>query len=66
MRKQVLLRRFEVIHIADLLQREGIKLKSKEEIKALKVKKNADFGAVFTTLHQSPRPDTCLVQAEHQ
>lgn len=63
---QALLRRFEVIHIADLLQREGIKLKSKEEIKALKVKKNADFGAVFTTLHQSPRPDTCLEQAEHQ
>lgn len=64
--KEALLRRFEVIHITDLLKREGIALKSKEELKALKVKKNADFGAVFTVLPQSPRPSTCLPSEQHQ
>lgn len=64
--KQALLRRFEVIHIQDLLRREGIALKSKEELKALKVKKNADFGAVFTVLPRSPRPNNDPEPEQHQ
>lgn len=42
-----LTRRFEVIHIRDLLTREGLKLRDKEELKALKKNKNADFEACF-------------------
>ena len=64
--KEALLRRFEVIHINDLLAREGIKLKSKAEIKELKMKKNADFGAVFTTRHQSQPDHTCPEPEQHQ
>lgn len=54
--KNALCRRFDIVQIDDLLRREGIKLKSKDEIKELKKAKNADFGAVFTTL--LPSPDT--------
>jgi len=42
-----LLRRFEVVHIDELLQRENIKLRSKDELKALKKARNADFSACF-------------------
>lgn len=44
---QALIRRFEVIHIDDLLKREGICLRPKTELIALRKAKNADFGAVF-------------------
>lgn len=64
--KQALLRRFEVIHIKDLLKREGIQLKTKEELKALKVKKNADFGAVFTILPPIPHQNSDQEQEQHQ
>lgn len=40
-------RRFEIIHITDLLKREKLTLKTKEEIKELKKSKNADFSKVF-------------------
>lgn len=43
-------RRFEIIHIKDLLKREKLSLKSKEEIKELKKAKNADFSKVFNHL----------------
>jgi hypothetical protein len=43
-------RRFEIIHINDLLKREKLSLKSKEEIKELKKAKNADFSKVFNHL----------------
>ncbi len=42
-----LLRRFEVVQIDDLLRREGLKLRPKEELKELKKARNADFGACF-------------------
>lgn len=45
-----LVRRFEVIHIRDLLARENLKLRSKSELVALRKAKNADFGAVFEHL----------------
>ena len=47
---QAITRRFEVIHIDELLKREKLVLKSKEEIKELKRSKNADFSAVFRSL----------------
>lgn len=40
-------RRFEIINIHDLLKREGLRLKSKDELKELKKNKNADFSLVF-------------------
>lgn len=40
-------RRFEIINIQDLLKREGLRLKSKDELKELKKNKNADFSLVF-------------------
>lgn len=40
-------RRFEVIHIDELLNREGIRLRRKSELIALRKAKNADFSAVF-------------------
>lgn len=43
-------RRFEIIHIKDLLKREKLTLKTKEEIKELKKSKNADFSKVFNQL----------------
>lgn len=46
---EALERRFEVIHINDLLAREKLKLRTKEEIKLLKKAKNADFSQVFDT-----------------
>ena len=46
-------RRFEIIHIKDLLTREGVELKSKEELKELKKSKNADFGLCFKPLTPS-------------
>ena len=48
-----LVRRFEIIHIKDLLTREGVELKSKEELKELKKTKNADFGLCFKPLTPS-------------
>lgn len=54
---QALQRRFEVIHISDLLAREGLELKSKEEIKALKKAKNADFGLVFNVVEKRERDE---------
>jgi len=45
-------RRFEIIHIDDLLKREGLKLRTKEEIKNLKKAKNADFSKVFINLNE--------------
>ena len=45
-----LVRRFEVIHIRDLLARENLKLRNKSELVALRKAKNADFGAVFEHL----------------
>lgn len=48
-----LVRRFEIIHIKDLLTREGVELKSKEELKELKKTKNADFGLCFKELTPS-------------
>jgi len=45
-------RRFEIIHIDDLLKREGLRLRSKEEIKNLKKAKNADFSKVFINLNE--------------
>lgn len=45
--RNALERRFEIIHIDALLEREKIKLKPASEIKKLKMAKNADFGAVF-------------------
>lgn len=45
--KAALERRFDIVHIRELLKREGIKLRSKEEIRQLKREKNADFGKVF-------------------
>lgn len=47
---EAITRRFEVIHIDKLLEREQLVLKSKEEIKELKRSKNADFSAVFRSL----------------
>lgn len=47
---EAITRRFEVIHIDELLKREKLVLKSKEEIKELKRSKNADFSAVFRSL----------------
>lgn len=44
---KALMRRFEVISITDILQREGLTLKTKQELKELKKQKNADFGACF-------------------
>lgn len=52
-----LTRRFEVINIQDLLLRENIQLKSKEELKALKKEKNADFSKCFKPLECRPSPD---------
>lgn len=46
-------RRFDIIHIRDLLTREGIRLKDKNELKELKKAKNADFGACFEKLTPS-------------
>lgn len=43
-------RRFEIIHINDLLKRERLSLKTKDEIKELKKAKNADFSKVFNQL----------------
>lgn len=43
-------RRFEIIHIKELLKRENLSLKTKEEIKELKKAKNADFSKVFNQL----------------
>lgn len=40
-------RRFEIVSITDLLQRENLKLRKKSELVALRKAKNADFGAVF-------------------
>lgn len=45
-------RRFEIIHIKDLLDREGLRLRTKEEIKQLKKNKNADFSKVFIDIQQ--------------
>ena len=45
--RNALERRFEIISIEQLLEREKIKLKPASEIKKLKMAKNADFGAVF-------------------
>lgn len=45
--RNALERRFEIISIEKLLEREKIKLKPASEIKKLKMAKNADFGAVF-------------------
>jgi predicted ATPase len=50
-------RRFEIIHIDDLLQREGLRLRTKEEIKALKKSKNADFSKVFINLKEKAEAD---------
>ena len=47
---QALERRFEVISIAQLLERENLKLRPKSELVALRKAKNADFGAVFQHL----------------
>lgn len=47
---EALTRRFEIIHINDLLKRDRLTLKSKEEIKELKKAKNADFSKVFNHL----------------
>lgn len=40
-------RRFEIVSINDLLERENLKLRKKSELVALRKAKNADFGAVF-------------------
>ena len=40
-------RRFEIVSITDLLERENLKLRKKSELVALRKAKNADFGAVF-------------------
>lgn len=45
-----LIRRFEVIHISDLLAKENLKLRTKAELVALRKAKNADFSAVFQHL----------------
>lgn len=47
---QALERRFEVVSIAQLLERENLKLRPKSELVALRKAKNADFGAVFQHL----------------
>lgn len=47
---EALTRRFEVIHIDTLLQRENLKLRRKSELVALRKAKNADFSAVFEHL----------------
>jgi hypothetical protein len=49
---EALTRRFEIIHINDLLKREGLRLRSKDEIKALKKNKNADFSKVFINIQE--------------
>lgn len=47
---EALTRRFEIIHIDTLLQRENLKLRRKSELVALRKAKNADFSAVFEHL----------------
>lgn len=47
---QALERRFEVVSIAQLLERENLKLRPKSELVALRKAKNADFSAVFEHL----------------
>lgn len=47
---QALERRFEVVSITQLLERENLKLRPKSELVALRKAKNADFGAVFQHL----------------
>ena len=47
---QALLRRFDVVHINDLLIREKLKLQDKETLKSLKKAKNADFSKCFIDL----------------
>ena len=42
-----LMRRFEMIKVEDLFEREKIELKTKEELKQLKKEKNADFSLCF-------------------
>jgi hypothetical protein len=49
---EALTRRFEIIHIKDLLEREGLRLRTKEEIKELKKAKNADFSKVFINVRE--------------
>ena len=44
---EALSRRFEIIHIEELLKRENLELKTKDELKELKKKKNADFSLCF-------------------
>jgi hypothetical protein len=44
---EALARRFEIVHIEDLLKRENLELKTKDELKELKKKKNADFSLCF-------------------
>ena len=47
---EALTRRFEIIHIDTLLQRENLKLRRKSELVALRKARNADFSAVFEHL----------------
>lgn len=44
---EALARRFEIVHIEELLKRENLELKTKDELKELKKKKNADFSLCF-------------------
>lgn len=50
-------RRFEIIHISDLLSREGLKLADKETLKALKKAKNADFSKCFVSTREQDEDD---------
>lgn len=47
---EAIARRFDIIHINELLKRERLELKSKEELKELKKNKNADFSKCFIDL----------------
>ena len=49
---EAIARRFEIININDLLINEGYELKTKEELKELKKKKNADFSLCFRKIQR--------------
>ena len=53
--KAALVRRFEILHIDELLKRDGVRLASKERLTELKAKGNVDYSKCFEKV-EAPEP----------
>lgn len=59
---EALERRFDIVTIEEMLTKEGLRLKSKDELKALKKMKNADFGLCFEPIKDNVQDEIDLIK----